>query len=260
MNIQASLVANGQPPEVVEPCKRTLHHPTMPAELFAALDTASSNTRSDAPLSECCPVSLRVISLVGVQLMGSSARSAPSLHTSLDGRDGINHHLQRLGVMNVGTSTSHREGNSCSADHNMALRAWFALIRRIRPCSLAPFLARTVAESREARDQSISPSACNLSSNTLCSFSHTPAWCQSRSLRQQVIPLPQPISCGSISHCKPVLSTNKIPVSAARSEMRGLPPLGLGGARGKSGAITSHSSSESNGLAIPYSTNLVAFC
>jgi hypothetical protein len=162
--------------------------------------------------------------------------------------------------VNVGSSASYREGNSASTDHKMALRAWFALIRRIRPDCLAPFLARIEAESREARDQSISPSACNLSSKTLCNCSHTPACCQSRSLRQQVMPLPQPISWGSISHCKPVLSTNKMPVSAARLEIRGRPPLGFGGSRGRSGSITSHISSVSSGFAIPQFTASTRFC
>jgi hypothetical protein len=260
MDVQSPLVADSEPSEVAEPSQSSLHHPTVLAQLLAALDPSSGNTRSDASLSECRPVRLRVVSLVGVQLARSSARSTSSFRAALDGRNSIDHHLQGLGVVNVSSSASHRKGNSASTDHKMALRAWFALIRRRRPDGLAPFLARIVAESKDARDQSISPSACSRSSKTLCSFSHTPALCQSRSLRQQVMPLAQPISCGSISHCKPVLSTNKIPVSAALLEMRGRPPLGLGGSAGKSGSITSHNSSVSSGFAIPYSTNLLRFC
>jgi hypothetical protein len=48
----------------------------------------------------------------------------------------------------------------------------------------------------------------------------------------------------------PLFKTNRIPVRVARSSMRGLPPLGLGGSSGKSGSITSHSSSVTSGLAI----------
>jgi hypothetical protein len=189
------------------------------------------------------------------------ARSFPrSASFSFDRWDSINHHLQHLGIVNVGSSASYREGNSSSADHKMALRAWFALIRRIRADCLAPFLARILAESREARDQSISPTSFSLLSNTWCRSLQTPACCQSLSLRQQVIPLPQPISWGSISHCKPVRSTNKMPVSAARLEMRGRPPLGLGGSGGKSGSITSHNSSVSSGFAIPHFTAVSRFC
>jgi hypothetical protein len=63
-----------------------------------------------------------------------------------------------------------------------------------------------------------------------------PAVAQSRSRRQQVIPLPQPISWGRYSQGMPVFSTNKIPVSAARSGTRGRPPFGLGGSGGSNGA------------------------
>src|SRR5215210_7424938 len=82
------------------------------------------------------------------------------------------------------------------------------------------------------------------------SFPHTPASCHSLRRRQHVMPEPQPISWGSISQGMPVLRTNRIPVRAARASMRGLPPLGLGGSSGKSGSITSHSSSVTSGLAI----------
>ncbi len=64
------------------------------------------------------------------------------------------------------------------------------------------------------------------------------------------MPDPQPISWGSISQGMPLFKTNRIPVRTARSSMRGLPPLGLGGSSGKSGSITSHSSSVTSGLAI----------
>jgi hypothetical protein len=53
-----------------------------------------------------------------------------------------------------------------------------------------------------------------------------PASCQARN-RQQVMPEPQPSSCGSISHGMPLRSTKRIPMKQARSGKRGRPPLGL---------------------------------
>ena len=58
---------------------------------------------------------------------------------------------------------------------------------------------------------------------------------ESRSRRQQVMPEPQPSSCGSISQGIPLRRTNRIPVRQARSGKRGLPPLGLHGEGGNSG-------------------------
>jgi hypothetical protein len=59
----------------------------------------------------------------------------------------------------------------------------------------------------------------------------------------------------------PVFSTKRIPVSAFRSGVGGRPPLGLGRSGGSNGAIAAHSSSETNGFAIPeaYHTRL-QFC
>ena len=71
-------------------------------------------------------------------------------------------------------------------------------------------------------------------------LAHTPIACQSRSRRQHVIPEPQPISCGSISHGTPLLRTKIMPVRAARSAIRGRPPFGCGGGAGIAGAIAAH--------------------
>src|SRR5215218_3646435 len=74
---------------------------------------------------------------------------------------------------------------------------------------------------------------------------------------EQVMPEPHPISFGSISQGMPLLRTNSMPVRAARSSIRGLPPLG--GSSGSSGSITCHSSSLTSGLAISSSYPPPAF-
>ena len=260
MYIETSLVSNGQPAEAVEPSEGALHHPSVTPQLLTALDAPPGDTRYDASLAKSHTVGLRVIPLVSVHLVRSLAWSASS---TLEGRDSVYHLRKRRRVRYVSTRTLQGEGYSFSLDHKMALRAWFALIRRVLTCSFLPFftpLALTVCESKEALDQSISPAWLRVSSSSLCSFFHTPAFSQSRSRRQQVIPEPQPISWGSISHCKPALSTNTMPVRAARSGIRGRPPFGLGGSGGKSGPITSHNSSGTNAFAIPDFTKLGWFC
>lgn len=103
------------------------------------------------------------------------------------------------------------------------------------------------------REKSIASAARNLLSSSWCKRSHTPAACQSRSLRQHVMPEPQPISRGSISQGMPERSTNKMPHSAWRSETGGRP--GRSGRRGaersgSNGSISFQSSSSMIGLAI----------
>jgi hypothetical protein len=105
------------------------------------------------------------------------------------------------------------------------------------------------------RDQSIWSAARNRASSTSCSSSHTPAACQSRYRRQQLMPLPQPISRGSRSQRRPVCRMNRMPVSAARLSS-GLRPgcrerRGLG--RGSNGSMSAQRSSSSMGLAMSFS-------
>jgi hypothetical protein len=78
----------------------------------------------------------------------------------------------------------------------MAFRARLAAIRRIRPGRFAPLFAGTLVESMLARDQSIWSASPRRWSSTRSSRRQTPAACQSRSRRQHVGPLPQPISVG----------------------------------------------------------------
>ncbi len=112
--------------------------------------------------------------------------------------------------------------------------------------------ARTLLESAVTMDRSISSARRSSSSINPWILCQIPAACQSRSRLQHDTPLPQPISCGSISHWMPVRSTKMIPVSARRLVM-GLRPgylnrRGLGG--GSIGSISVHRSSSRIGLAM----------
>lgn len=108
--------------------------------------------------------------------------------------------------------------------------------------------------STAARCQSILSAAFSSASRIACSLSHTPARCHSPIRRQQVIPLPQPISGGRSCQAMPVLSTNRMPVRHLRSSIRGRPPRRLGGFLGISGSIRSHNASETIGWAMALSS------
>ena len=118
------------------------------------------------------------------------------------------------------------------------------------PVQLAPLLAGKEALSSEQRPQSIAFARPSRSSSARWSRSQTPAACQSRSRRQQVMPEPQPISLGSIAQGMPVRSTKTMPSSALRSSTGGRPPFGRGGRSGSSGATSAQSASETSGSAI----------
>jgi hypothetical protein len=250
VNVQPSFVADDQSTELAQPSERALDHPPVLAQLLAALHSSPGNPRCYASLPQSTSTTLEIVPLVSMQFGRTFSASSANGSRLLDGLDGINYISESIAVVDVCRSADYREWDSFGVDHNMALRSRFAFICRIGAGTFSPFLAATLAESTAARDHSILPASPNRSKSTWWSFSHTPACCQSRSLRQQVMPLPQPISGGKYSQGKPVLSTNMMPVRAARLGTLGRPPFDLSGSGGNSGSIISHSSSESIGLAI----------
>ena len=244
MDICTAFIADPQPTKLSTPSVGPFYDPAVPTETILRLDPASGDARFDPSASAGAAAPGIVVSFVGVQLGRAAARPAA--------RPGNRQHaieqlLQDLRIVNVGSRQAHGQRNALSIDEKMMLRARFALVRRVGTRRSAPFFAATVAESTAARLQSMSPPRPNSSRRTWCRRSQTPARCHSWSRRQQVIPLPHPISGGSISQGIPLRSTNKIPVNAARSGTRGRPPFGFSFSGGSSGTIRSHNSSLKRG-------------
>jgi hypothetical protein len=247
MNIGPPFIAHAQPPEVIEPGQGALDHPTVATEALTAVDPLAGDTHADVAVPQRLATARDVVGLVGVGFVGALAAAAVGL---LDGRDGIEQLLKDHRVVAIGAGQELGQREAGPLDHNMALRARFAAVRWVGPDEIAPLLAGMLALSNETRLQSIRSASPRRSSNVRCNASQTPASCQSRTRRQQVMPEPQPSSCGNISHGMPDLSTKTMPVKQSRSGTRGRPPLGLGGSDGSSGATIAHSSSLTSGLAM----------
>jgi hypothetical protein len=154
MDVLSALIAHFEAPEAVQPRQSSLHHPPVSTQLLARFDAPPSYPRSYASLPQSLAASREVISLVGVQLLRALARA--STMRLADRRDGIDRLFQNLGVVNVGSRVDHRERDAVSVHHNMALRALFAFVRRIRAGLFASPGAATLDESKEALSQSIS--------------------------------------------------------------------------------------------------------
>ena len=246
MDVGAPLVADGQATEAVEPGQCALDNPAVPAQAFAAVHPTPGDAGPDGAGAALSSAATVVISLISVKLLRPLARPPPS---ATDAGHRIKGRRQHDAVMAVGWAQTHPERRAPTVDHKMALRARLAAIRWVRAGLRTPLLAATEALSSEARLQSRCPASPSCSSSTRCSAAQTPASCQSRSLRQQVIP-EQPSSRGSISQGMPERRTKMMPASAARSSQRGRPPRGLGGAGGKSGSSAAHNSSVTRGFLI----------
>jgi hypothetical protein len=248
MDVVAPLIADREPAVLRKPGKRALHNPSVSTQLRAALYALSCYAALYPTPSQSSLALSVVVGFVGVQLLGTFPR--PALTGTLDGLYGIEEFFEEHRVVDVCGREHYREWDAPSVRNNVALRALLSFIRRIRSSFRAPLLAGMLAESSEARSQSIWSASPRRLSKRRCSLSHTPASCHSFRRRQQVIPDPQPISWGSISQGIPLLRTNTMPVRAARLSMRALPPSGFGGSGGRSGSMVSHSSSVTSSLAM----------
>ncbi len=214
----------------------------MTTQPLAGVDPASGNPGSDAARVQGTAELRRVVGLVRMELGRALARTPGSPARPNDGRDGIDEREQLSRVVRVGRGEADRERDAVPIHREVILGAQLATIRRVRAGRVAPLFARTLRLSTLARLQSPAASSPNQFSSVSCRRSHTLAACQSRSRRQQVVPLPQPSSLGKSRHGQPVRRTKTMPPRAARSGMRGR-PVGLGGSCGSRGSIASQRSS-----------------
>jgi hypothetical protein len=247
VDVVAAFVADAQAPTAMQPSQGALDDPAMAAEPLTRFEAAPGDTRTDAALAGGPAAFGIVVAFVRMHLRGPAARGAAPL---ADARHGVQQGGEAQRVVRVRRAEERGERKPAAFHKEVMFGAELAAVGGTRPRLRPPFSAGTAAASKLARDQSIWSAAPKRSSSAWCSRSHTPACCQSRSRRQQLIPLPQPISAGKYSHGMPVRSTKSSPVNACRSGIGGRPPLGRGGRGGSSGATTAHSSSVTSSLAI----------
>jgi hypothetical protein len=182
-----------------------------------------------------------------VQFVRPPPRSTGAL---ADRRHGVEQRLEKAAVVDVRGAEQKRERDAARVDQDVALGAQLAAVGRVGADARAPLLVGKEALSSEQRLKSIAFARPSRSSSARWSRSKTPAACQSRSLRQQVMPEPQPICFGSLAQGMPVRSTKTMPSSALRSSSGGRPPFGRGGRPGSSGAMSAQSASGTSGSVI----------
>ncbi len=248
MDVVTLLISNPESPLLEEPGKYTFDDGTMLPQATAMRCISFRDHGYYFPSSErLSNFSLGIISTISIQF---DRPSSPSAIGSLNGRNGIHQSNGLLGIVDIGSGVNHRKRDTFTVADDMPFRAIFPAICGIRASFRPPKRARTELLSTTALDQSILFANPNSSRSFFQIFCQIPATCQSRSLRQHVMPLPHPSSGGKSSQAVPVRATNRIPVNARRSGTRGRPPFGRGFSGGKSGCIISQSASVSSGLGI----------
>jgi len=249
VHIGSAFIADSQPAELVKPTYHSLNHPAKDAKPAAVLGVPLGDDRLDAAYPQPLPLRGGVVRTVGKDDLRATDRVADP---PANQRNAVHQRDQLRHVVTVAAGQPDGQRNPISVGDDVMLRAAFPAIYRAGTGTFAPPTARTCELSTTAADRSIRSLARSRFNIALWTSSHTPASCQALRYRQQLMPEPHPISWGRSSHGMPVLSTNKIPASTLRRS-NGLRPgylnrRGFGG--GKSGSITFHSSSSSNGFAM----------
>jgi len=233
----------------MQPRNSALYNPASDAQTTSVLGVPFSNNRGDAETTQCATMRFRIVASIPLYGVRFPTRSA-SLATHR--RDGVNERNQLCDIMGIRRCQDHRERHTLCIRDEMMFAAALSSIGGIGANLRPPKTALTEPLSTTALDQSIWSASLSLASNTSRILSQAPASCQTRRYRQQLMPEPQPISCGNISHGMPLLSTKIIPVNALRRSI-GLRPGCLyrrvfGG--GSKGSTISQSSSETSSFAI----------
>jgi len=256
VDVIASFIANTKAAILVKPRKAAFYHPPIYPKATAIIGSSLSKLRRNSPLTKCSAMWLAIITTITEDTVWTLKRSA---NLTGNGWNAVNQRQQLCDIMAIGPGQLYRQRDTIGVRYQMVLRALLAAIRGVWACFCPPKTARKDAESTITREKSIWSDCRNLLSKTLWILSHTPAFCQSRRRRQQVIPQPQPISKGRSSHPMPVLSTKRIPVNTSLSGT-GLRP-GYRNLRfffGISGSMICHNSSSS--IAFAMSSLLACFC
>jgi hypothetical protein len=226
----------------MQPSDRSFDHPPCFPQATAMRSAASGDEGSNPARMQWTAITVMVVAAVGLdQCRLSLGRS----RLARDRRNRI-HQRQQLGnVISVSLGQDHRNRDSFRIRKEVMLRAGTTAIGWVRSRFFPAPTARMEELSAMARLKSIRSASRSLDNSIRCKRSHTPASCQSLSQRQQLDPLPQPISRGSMFQRNPERNTNRILVSAARSGTGMRPgyflPRGL--AAGSRGLISSQSSS-----------------
>jgi hypothetical protein len=130
MDVVVPLVADREPAVLRKPGQCALHHPSVSPQFLAALHALSCYAALYPAPSQGSFALLVVVGFVGMQLLGTFSRPAPT--RTLDGLYGVDELFEDHLVVDVGSGEDHGERDPFSVRNKVALRALLPFIRRIR--------------------------------------------------------------------------------------------------------------------------------
>src|SRR5436853_5942083 len=187
VNLWPSLISDTQLAKLMQPREGSLNHPAIHAKAAAMFRVSLRQHWLNSSLPQLQTVRLRIIGPVTLHPFGPLPGSAT---LAFDRRNGLDQRQQLRHVMRVGGAQNHRQRNALRLSYDVMLAPRFRFISRVWAGFGPPFRARSAELSTTARDQSICSELRSRASNNSGKRCHTPAACQSRRRRKQVMPLP----------------------------------------------------------------------
>jgi len=129
MNIVTAFITNSQPTKLVQPGKRSLHHPAENPKSATISCSAFGKKGIYAQLTQCVSMGLTVISSIALNTIRSLTRTT---HLTCDWRNRLNQRQKLSDIMAVGSSNFHCKGYAIGIGDNVMFRAQFPSIRCIR--------------------------------------------------------------------------------------------------------------------------------
>jgi len=233
----------------MQPGYRTLHDPAGSPQSTSVLSSAFRQFWMDGQMTQHCAQRLGIVAAVALENFGFVDGPAA---LSANRRDGLNQRQGLGDVGGIGAGQNYCERDTILFGDDVVLTAELTPVDGTRSRFFPANIARTDELSTIARAKSTWPRSRNSASKVSWMRCQTPASCHRTSRRQQAVPEPHPISCGSMFHGIPERNTNTIPVKIARSSV-GLRPAywRLRGSRlGSNGSMRLHNKSSISSFGI----------
>ena len=144
MDIVAPFVADGEPPEPMEPGERTFHHPAEDPEPAAMRTAGLGDDRDNALRREAGVTRLRPISAIALDHPGFALGPTASAG---DRRQGGDHRFELGDVVHVGGGELGEERHALGVGQKVMFRAFLTAIGWVRSSFFPPRIARTDALS-----------------------------------------------------------------------------------------------------------------
>jgi hypothetical protein len=249
MDAVVAFIANGEATKPVEPGERALDDPAEHAKAAAVGRAATAEDRNNAAGGEAITMWLQIVATVALQDVGPSARPPAA---SANGGQVRDQGVEVGDVVDVRGRDMRHQRHPARIGHDVVFGPRLAAIGLVRSSFFPPRIARTDPLSSTVQRWSSRPRRRSSARRVSCKRRQTPARSHSTKRRQHVLPEPHPISRGNICHGNPPRSTNRMPVSAARSETRGRPSRRRARRRGfgSNGSRRAHSASSKRGCAM----------